>query len=84
MYKNRFRSRHNPIDWPVLLKELREAGMTNESLGEITGKATDTIRKMVAENIITPPDWDGAFALIDLYVMLKSENNKIVFPTIRR
>jgi hypothetical protein len=80
MYINRFRTKHRPLDWPMVLIKLNHAGLSYDELGEIIGKASGSIRNMVSEAYPYPEEWDAAFALLDLYTMLHEEEGRIDFP----
>ena len=78
MYKNRFISRHMPIDWPMILLKLNHAGVTYDEMGEISGRSGNTVMKIMDEAYKYPEEWDAAFALLDLYTMLHREGDEEV------
>lgn len=81
MYKNRFITKHRPLDWNMILIKLKHAGLSCGDLGDIVGKSAGSISHMVSEASPHPEEWDSAFALLDLYTMLHRDgDNEVALP----
>lgn len=74
MIKNRFNMLHRPMDWPELLKDINNSGVTYKEIGEICGLSGATISNVANDLKPNPKEWDAAFVLIDLWIRLDNRN----------
>ena len=75
MYPRRFRELHKPLDWPVLIERIANAGWSVTAMSEATGIPRATLSSTKNEAIPHPKDWDKAIALLDLYLRVTDGHN---------
>lgn len=63
------------IDWADLIKQINEAGVSYTEIAELTGVERTFANKIASDNLPSPDAWDKAAALIDLWLMVRDENN---------
>lgn len=74
--KHRFNNVHRPLDWAVLLQEIGQHTSYSD-VAEIVGRSRASITSMANDLHSHPEEWDAAFALIDLWIRLNGETNKL-------
>lgn len=82
MFKRRFQTRHNKLDWREILIRINAAGMSYDSLGELLDKSGNSLRHIASkEYVLCPAEWDAAYALLDMYTMLcQKDDGRIDLP----
>lgn len=81
-FKNRFITRHRPIDWREILIKVNAAGMSYDSIGEAIGASGNSLRHIVSKDYGAPTEWNAAFALLDLFSMLHETDGRLDLPTL--
>lgn len=57
-----------PIDWPAMIHQLNEAGVSHKRIQFATGIPPITLTKVMKESIAHSESWDAALELVDLYL----------------
>ena len=57
-----------PIDWPAMIHQLNEAGVTQKQIQYTTGITQSTLTKIKNETMAHSEAWDQALELLDLYL----------------
>ena len=74
--KHRFNSVHRPMDWAVLLQEIVQH-ISYSEVADIVGRSKGSLANIANDLQAHPEEWDAAFALIDLWIRLNGESNKL-------
>lgn len=79
----RFKDKHSPIDWGELVQKLVGQGYTYTEISEATGIGASTLKNIANDIQSANSDYDKAFALIELFLMVMDNgNNTINIPYI--
>lgn len=63
-----------PLDWPVMIHQLVDQGMTQMQIAKQTGISTTTVEKVMSEKCPPIKGWNEGINLLDLYLIkLNSE-----------
>jgi hypothetical protein len=57
-----------PIDWPALIHQLNESGVTQQAISKSTGIPPVTLSSIKAETIAPIEQWNRGLMLLDLYL----------------
>lgn len=65
---NRFNHYHRPIDWPLMLNQIKDSGIKYGQIAELTGRSRASITGIACDLQSHPAEWDAAFTIIDLWI----------------
>jgi hypothetical protein len=57
-----------PIDWPAMIHQLNESGITQKQIQYTTGITQSTLTRVKNETMAHSEAWDQALELFDLYL----------------
>jgi hypothetical protein len=57
-----------PIDWPAMIHQLNESGVSQKQIQYTTGITQSTLTKIKNETMAHSEAWDQALELFDLYI----------------